>query len=95
MSLSPLDVGSAGKPLDDVLRERILAPVGMHDTLLRRWDAGFVPNSATLHYRDPQGTFSKTHMGMELSGAGGMVSTMHDMLLRLKMRVTTASSPPQ
>lgn len=73
-----------GKPLDDVLRERIFAPVGMHQTMLRRWDSDFVPNSATLHFRDAKGVFSKTHMGMEISGAGGMVSTMDDMLLWLK-----------
>lgn len=73
-----------GKPLDEVLRERIFTPVGMHQTMLRRWDSDFVPNSATLHFRDAKGVFSKTHMGMEISGAGGMVSTMDDMLLWLK-----------
>lgn len=74
----------AGKPLEDILRERILGPVGMHDTMLRRWDSDFVPNSATLHFRNADGAFAKTHMGMELSGAGGMVSTMADMLLWLR-----------
>ncbi len=39
----------SGKQLEDVLRERIFEPVGMHDTLLRRVDTDFVPNSATLH----------------------------------------------
>src|SRR5262249_32209741 len=73
-----------GKPLDDVLRERIFTPIGMHQTTLRRWDSDFVPNSATLHFRDTTGVFSKTQMGMEISGAGGMVSTMDDMLLWLK-----------
>lgn len=74
----------AGQPLDDVLRERIFTPLGMHRTMLRRWDSDFVPGSAALHYRDADGVFSKTHMGMEISGAGGMVSTMDDMLLWLK-----------
>lgn len=73
-----------GRPLDDVLRERIFTPLGMHQTMLRRWDSDFVPNSAVLHYRDAKGVFSKTHMGMEISGAGGIVSTMDDMLLWLK-----------
>lgn len=73
-----------GKPLEGVLRERIFAPVGMHDTMLRRWDSDFVPNSATLHFRNADGGFARTHMGMELSGAGGMVSTMADMLLWLR-----------
>ncbi|BBD98118.1 hypothetical protein SAMIE_1016190 [Sphingobium amiense] len=74
----------SGQPLEDVLRTRIFAPAGMHDTLLRRWDSDFVPNSAGLHFRDAQGVFSKTHMSMELSGAGGLVSTMADMLTWLR-----------
>lgn len=74
----------AGDRLDDVLRERIFAPIGMHQTMLRRWDSDFVPNSATLHFRDAEGAFSKTHMGMEISGAGGMVSSVDDMLRWLK-----------
>jgi len=69
-----------GHSLEEVLEQRIFKPVGMHDTMLRRWDSDFIPNSATLHSRDEGGVFSKTHMGMELSGAGGMVSTMDDML---------------
>lgn len=73
----------AGGPLDDVLRTRIFEPVGMADTMLRRWDTGFVPNSATLHFFTPDG-FTRDKMGMEISGAGGMVSTMDDMLRWLK-----------
>lgn len=73
-----------GQPLEDVLQERIFTPAGMHDTMLRRWDSNFVRNSAALHFRDAHGVFSKTHMSMELSGAGGMVSTMADMLVWLK-----------
>jgi len=69
-----------GEPLDDVLRKRIFAPVGMHDTMLRRWDTDFVANSATLHFRNPTGAFTRDYMGSEISGAGGMVSTMDDML---------------
>lgn len=74
----------SGQPLEHVLRERIFTPAGMRDTMLRRWDSDFAPNSAALHFRDASGAFSKTHMGMELSGAGGMVSTMADMLAWLK-----------
>ncbi len=74
----------AGQTLDDLLRERIFAPVGMHDTLMRRWDDGFVPNSATLHFRRPDGRFTRDYMAMEVSGAGGLVSTMDDMLRWLK-----------
>lgn len=73
-----------GKPLEDVLRERIFEPVGMSDTMLRRWDSDFAPNSATLHFQDAGGAWSRTYMGLELSGGGGIVSTMDDMLRWLK-----------
>lgn len=72
-----------GETLDEVLRERIFEPVGMADTMLRRWDTGFAPNSASLHFSTPGG-FTRDKMGMEVSGAGGMVSTMDDMLRWLK-----------
>ncbi|MGN6821050.1 MAG: serine hydrolase domain-containing protein [Sphingomonas sp.] len=74
----------AGEPLADVLRKRIFEPVGMTDTMLRPWDSDFVPNSATLHMIDRQGRYTRDYMGMELSAAGGMVSTMDDMLRWLK-----------
>ena len=38
-----------GQTLDEVLRTRIFQPLGMNDSLLRRWERDFVPNSATLH----------------------------------------------
>jgi hypothetical protein len=68
------------KPLEVVLQERIFDPVGMHHTMLRRWDTDFVRNSATLHMTNPAGGFEKSYMGTALSGEGGMVSTIDDML---------------
>lgn len=73
-----------GDSLDTVLRTRIFEPVGMYDTMLRRWDTDFVANSATLHFRLPDGRFTRDAIGMEISGAGGLVSTMDDMLRWLR-----------
>jgi CubicO group peptidase (beta-lactamase class C family) len=70
----------ASRSLEDVLRERIFAPVGLHDTLLRRWDTDFVPNSATLHATTPTGGYDRSYLGSALAGEGGMVSTVDDML---------------
>jgi CubicO group peptidase (beta-lactamase class C family) len=69
-----------GQSLEEVLRERIFAPVGMHDTMLRRVDTDFVPNSATLHTNKPGGGFEKAYLGTALAGEGGVVSTVDDML---------------
>lgn len=74
----------SGQSLDVVLQERIFQPLGMNDTMLRRWERDFVPNSATLHMIDGRGGFTRDYMGMEISGMGGIVSTMDDMLLWLK-----------
>ena len=74
----------AGQPLDEVFRTRIFQPLGMNDTMLRRWDSDFVPNSATLHMLNARGEYTRDYMGLELTGAGGIVSTMDDMLIWLK-----------
>lgn len=74
----------AGASLADVLRQRIFEPIGMYDTLLRPWDTDFLPNSATLHAVNRQGQYTRDYIGMEMSGAGGIVSTMDDMLRWLK-----------
>jgi hypothetical protein len=70
----------SGRSLEDLLRSRIFEPIGMYDTMLRRFDGDFVENSATLHTPDPGAGFQKTSLGTALDGAGGIVSTVDDML---------------
>lgn len=69
-----------GQPLDVVMRDRIFTPVGMNDTLLRRWDSDFVPNSATLHTLNECGQFERSYLGTAGAGQGGISSTVDDML---------------
>lgn len=69
-----------GRPLEEVLEHRIFAPLGMYDTRLRRRDSDFLPNSAALHTLDARHGYTKAPMGIELTGAGGIVSSMDDML---------------
>ncbi|MBN8850001.1 MULTISPECIES: serine hydrolase domain-containing protein [unclassified Sphingomonas] len=73
-----------GETLDSVLERRIFRPLGMKDTLMRRWDNQFVPNSAALHMLGKDGRYVRDGLGMEISGAGGLVSSMDDMLIWLK-----------
>jgi CubicO group peptidase (beta-lactamase class C family) len=70
----------SGQSLGDFLRERIFRPIGMYDTLLRRTDSDFVPNSATMHTRLSSGAFSKLNIGGDRAGSSGVVSTVNDML---------------
>lgn len=80
MILSAIIERITGQDLGQVLRERIFTPIGMTDTLLRRWDTDFVPNSATPHTMNPSGAFEKRYWGLDFAGAGGMVSTVDDLL---------------
>lgn len=69
-----------GQSLDQFLRLRIFEPVGMRDSLLRRSDTDFVPNSATPHMSSRLGGYVKGNYGLDLAGAGAIVSTIDDML---------------
>ena len=78
----------SGRPLDRFLQERVLAPLGMHDTafwaderLVDRLGALYVPHPETgriLRY-DPIGD-AAARPPAYLSGGGGLVSTAHDYL---------------
>lgn len=74
----------SGKPFAEFLRERILEPVGMYDTVLRPLDTDLLPNSATLHVPKAGGGWSRGIFGPPISGEGGMVSTVDDMLRWLR-----------
>ena len=70
----------AGRSLEEVFRVRIFERIGMNDTMLRRFDTDFVPNSATLHMTHPAGGYLKSSIGGAIAGEGGIVSTVDDML---------------
>ncbi|MDT9598347.1 serine hydrolase domain-containing protein [Sphingosinicella rhizophila] len=69
-----------GLSLEQFLNQRIFGPAGLHDTMLRRWDTDFVPNSAALHMTGASGEYVRSYLGMELTGDAGVVSTIDDML---------------
>jgi D-aminopeptidase len=66
--------------LEDILAQRIFIPAGLHDTMLRRYDLDFLPNSAALHMTQASGGYERSYLGADLTGAGGIVSTVDDML---------------
>lgn len=70
----------SGASLENFLRDRVFIPIGMNDSLLRRFDTDFVPNSASLHMTDSSGRYEKSYLGGALAGEGGIVSTVDDML---------------
>jgi D-aminopeptidase len=72
------------QPLEEVFRERIFAPAGMHDTMLRRVDSTFVTNSATMHMVADGGGYERKYLPGELLGEGGIVSTVDDILRWLR-----------
>jgi D-aminopeptidase len=70
----------AGQSLEDLFRTRIFEPLGMRDTLLRRFDSDFTPNSASMHMTKTGGGFERSYLGLEHLGDGGIVSSIDDML---------------
>lgn len=74
----------SGKKLAEFLDERIFKPVGMHDTMLRRFDTDLQPNCASLHLPTLTGGWNRGVFPAEVGGEGGMISTVDDMLRWLK-----------
>jgi D-aminopeptidase len=69
-----------GQSLEALFQERLFGPLGMIGTLLRRWDTDFVDNSASLHMSGKTGGYERAYLGSELTGEGGVCSTVDDML---------------
>jgi D-aminopeptidase len=69
-----------GRPLEDVFRARVFEPAGMCDSMLRRCDTDFVPNSASMHTKGITGHYQRTYLPGALAGEGGIVSSIDDML---------------
>jgi D-aminopeptidase len=71
-----------GQPFEQLMWERVFEPVGMYDTMIRRWEHGFVPNSARTHATNARGQYEKVEYcgGIDYAGAGAIVSTVDDML---------------
>lgn len=74
----------SGQSFPDFMRERIFAPIGMHDTLVRPLDTDLLPNSATLHVPRADGGYDRGIFGSPIGGEGGIASTVDDMLLWLR-----------
>ncbi|MGH8506714.1 MAG: serine hydrolase domain-containing protein [Stenotrophobium sp.] len=71
----------AGMPFGDFLQQRVLAPMGMSETVLLPSDMLMLPGIASQHVPMPDGKWYRgIYPSDELLGAGGMVSTIDDML---------------
>lgn len=73
----------SGASFEEVLRERLLEPLGLHDTASVRTDMAIVPGLAALHTPDlaRPGAWRKGLLpNEETLGEGGMVSTADDLL---------------
>jgi CubicO group peptidase (beta-lactamase class C family) len=69
-----------GKPLEEVLQERLFAPLGMAATRLVRSDSDLVPGLAVCHVPLPNGGYERGYMPVSMGGEGAAVSTLDDML---------------
>jgi CubicO group peptidase (beta-lactamase class C family) len=78
--LGVLAARAAGAPFEDVMRERVLAPLGMHDTAFYAKDTGRLATAYEgLAVRDaPDGQWSRPPRFPD--GAAGLVSTAADLV---------------
>lgn len=70
----------SGQPFAEFLQQRVLQPAGLADSLLRADDEQCLPHSATQHIAVAGGGWSRNRFGPPHDGAGGLVSTVDDML---------------
>jgi D-aminopeptidase len=79
--LSPVVERIGGLSYDEFLRQRICAPLGLHDTRLLASDLESVASMATLHMPQKDGSWRRgIYPTDEFMGCGGMISTIDDML---------------
>lgn len=72
---------SAGRSLDELLREEFFAPLHMGATRMLVESDLPLPGLATPYLADGQGGWRRAQHGFEHGGEGGMVSSVQDMLL--------------
>ncbi|MBM3569080.1 MAG: beta-lactamase family protein [Alphaproteobacteria bacterium] len=68
----------AGQSFEALLRQRLLAPLGMDDTALVREPETVVPNLATPYVKTANG-YRRALFALDVTGDGGMVSTVADL----------------
>ena len=66
---------------NELLYERITGPLSMRDTRLMVRDDEILPGLAVHHRRSPSGGWLKSAWGIAIGGEGGMVSSLHDMII--------------
>lgn len=69
-----------GRGLAELLDEAFFRPLGMVNTRMVSGYHHVIDNMATGYLTRPDGVFEKGQMAMTLSGEGGMVSTLDDMI---------------
>lgn len=84
----------SGLTFNELLRQRITGPLGMHDTRLMVRDDEIYPRLATHHRRGPDGGWLKAAWGIAIGGEGGLISTLDDMLRwQANLRSPTVGTP--
>jgi CubicO group peptidase (beta-lactamase class C family) len=95
--LGVLAARAAGAPFEDVMRERVLAPLGMDDTAFyaddtRRLATAYERRDGKLEVSDPpDGQWSRPPRFPD--GAGGLVSTAEDLLRFGRMLLRPGGNP--
>ncbi len=71
----------SGMPWEAFLAQRVFSVLGMNETTLLRSDMSIVPNMATLHLPQADGSWRRgIYPTDEVLGSGGVISTVDNML---------------
>lgn len=74
---------TSGQPLSSLLEKTFFQPLGMVNTRLVPGHRDIIENLATPYVATKNGCFERAKMETELTGEGGMISTIEDMALWL------------
>jgi len=84
---------ASGQSLGEFLQNRVFAPLGMHDTWLLSHGGSLLPGLASQHSKLGASSWQRVQMPIALSGEGGLVSSLDDMLRWLAHLDTPAAQP--
>lgn len=74
----------SGQPFENWMQENVFQPLGMNHTYIMDRRGGVFPNCADSYGKNAEGSFTKIYDNSTVQGAGGVYTTLTDLLVWLK-----------
>lgn len=85
----------SGQPFEDYMREHIFHPLGMDHTFIMDHRGEWFPGTATSYGEESDGHYVQVYDNSTVQGAGGMYTTLDDMMKWLNNYRTPVVGGPQ